>query len=375
MRKLAGKLDGECGSAGNPRTLFGQRAMANQHRISSWVPGGNRLPRTESLIARRRAGAPSLEYALPLALFTLLVLFCFALNFAFTTSYQSSTVINSQINSLHWIDPKTDINAASRELAGRYLIQATYLLVFFASLVASVYSGAICFSQRMRLKLGHLVVISLLAVIAFLVSYVSDNSDYDPFWNSALPGYLTDAASGHAGFGMFDPLASWSCDVTILALCLSGAAVSVLIAVTPQSPEDLQEKLSSQRLLLFINAFLLIIYAVSVACALLWAAALLPQNEREEIIKLSAAAALSSGIINTLTIAGIHGAGFFVFARQARELAKAELPSATHEEREQFLSTHGLFASPYEIAVKILAVLSPLVAGLPITKLLTYFFA
>lgn len=329
----------------------------------------------ERPIVDRQIRVRAIEYSLPLTLFTVLVLFCFALNFAFTTSLQSSAVIDLQIKSLHWIDPKTDVGAAARELAGRYLIQAAYLLLFSTALFGSVYSGAICFLQRKRLRLEHLVIIPALAAISFFVSYFSDNTDYDPFWNSALPGYLTIAASRHAGFAMFDHLSTWSGDVTILSMCMSGAAVSVLIAVAPRSPKELQEKASSQRLLLCSNALLLIIYAVSVACTLLWAAALLPKSESKEIIRLAAAAALSSGIINTLTIAGIHGAGFLIFSRQAMELADLDLPLATHEEREQFLVKHGLSASPYETALKILAVLSPAVAGLPIAKLLTYFFS
>jgi hypothetical protein len=339
--------------------------------VQDWVV----LTDMERLIVDRQIRVRAIEYALPLTMFTVLVLFCFALNFAFTTSMQSSATIDLQIKSLHWIDPKTDVSAAARELAGRYLIQAAYLLVFSASLVGSIYSAAICFFQRMRLKLEHLVIIPALAAISFFVSYLSDNSNYDPFWNSALPGYLTIAASWHAGFAMFDRLSTWSGDVTIFSLCMSGAAVSVLIAVTPRSPNDLKEKISSQRRLLYLNAILLIIYAVSVACALLWASALLPQDERKEIIRLAAAAALSSGIINALTIAGIHGAGFFIFARQAMELADLELPSATHEEREQFLFKHGLSASSIDTAMKIVTVLSPIVAGFPIAKLLTYFFA
>jgi hypothetical protein len=57
------------------------------------------------------------------------------------------------------------------------------------------------------------------------------------------------------------------------------------------------------------------------------------------------------------------------------ELADLELPSATHEEREQFLFKHGLSASSIDTAMKIVTVLSPIVAGFPIAKLLTYFFA
>lgn len=196
----------------------------------------------ERPIVDRQIRVRAIEYSLPLTLFTVLVLFCFALNFAFTTSLQSSAVIDLQIKSLHWIDPKTDVGAAARELAGRYLIQAAYLLLFSTALFGSVYSGAICFLQRKRLRLEHLVIIPALAAISFFVSYFSDNTDYDPFWNSALPGYLTIAASRHAGFAMFDHLSTWSGDVTILSMCMSGAAVSVLIAVAPRSPKDTPRK-------------------------------------------------------------------------------------------------------------------------------------
>lgn len=325
----------------------------------------------------QRLRARTIEYTLPLASFIVLVAFSYLFSSVFQTGNQTKDVIDFQISSFHWIDPKTDVNAASRELAARYLIEAAYLLVLVASLTGGLYSGALCFSLRKRLKVQHFVIIPVLVATSFIVSYVAFVSSWDPFWSLSLTGKLTLAASTHAKFAMFDQLSTWTAEATIASLCLSGAAMSALIAAEPRNPEELKGKVSSQALLLYVNAILLAVYAVSAACELLWAASLLPQNGSKEayyVIRLAVAAALASGIHNTLTIAGIHGPGFFVFSQQAMELADNQLPTASLEERLDFLGKHGLSASPYETATKTIAVLSPLIAGFPLAHLLTYFF-
>lgn len=326
----------------------------------------------------KRTQVHSLAYTLPLLLFTILVLFFYLLHAAFYhTELSTKDVIDSQISSFHWIDVRTDVDAASRELTGRYLIEATYLLVLVASITGGIYSTVLCLSLRRRLKTKHFITISALAAISFIVSYIVFVSSWDPFWTSSLTGNLTAAASEHTKFAMFDQLSTCAAALTIASLCLSGAAMSAMIAGEVRNLEELREKVSSQAILLYTNAVLLAVFAVSAACELLWAASLLPQDGTKEayyVIRLAVAAAFSSGVVNTLTIAGIHGPGLFIFAQQSMKLANVQLPGASLEEKRNFLAKHGLSASPSETATKAIATLSPLIAGFPLAHLLTYFF-
>jgi hypothetical protein len=140
--------------------------------------------------------------------------------------------------------------------------------------------------------------------------------------------------------------------------------------------QGLAVQFGRQKWLLRINAVLLLVYSVSAACELLWVAALLPQGDSGEaylVTRLAISVALTGGVINTLIMTGIHAPALISLTRCAMGIVERQLPLASSKEKDEFLASNGLATSSYSLMEQSLTILSPLIAGLPLANLTSYF--
>jgi hypothetical protein len=99
---------------------------------------------------------------------------------------------------------------------------------------------------------------------------------------------------------------------------------------------------------------------------------MLPRNngESDAVIKLATAVAINSSVFYTGLLIAFHIPA--VHAITSRANNTPQVLSMTTKERQEWLTQHDLADTWVQYYARIGAVLSPLIAGLPLTKVLTF---
>lgn len=163
---------------------------------------------------------------------------------------------------------------------------------------------------------------------------------------------------------------------TQLTLVVLAADIAMVLSVPTRDPEHLGRQLGRVRLLLYHASVVLVLYSIEAASEVLWPAALLPPEGNkvgEDVRKLALGQALDVGVYNALMLAMVFGPPVWSLTTRANPVVAAAFPDpGQKKEREALVATHGLATSPGQFITDLLSVLSPLIAGLPLVKVVTH---
>jgi hypothetical protein len=318
-------------------------------------------------------------YPLPLIVFSLLILLDYGL-WAFLF-YRPARVAPETGATLHfdWQDPLDDTQAAAREATGRFILEATVLLLVVVACVVL----ARCFYVASRLwpavnpgRRLALVVLTALALVLYLaVWFVPSLVGVDPFWYSSLPGKLYSAATQQVQMPSLVWVSTGTYLLTYTALIFVALVTGLGMAKGP--PADLSllaDDTRQLRELFYLGAALMVIFVVETGSELLWAASLLQAGkggEGEAVNKLALGAALNLGVYGVTLLLAIHLPAVWVLTTTVRNAVAVLKPDAP-ERQESWLTQQGLASSTTQYLTQVVTVLSPLWAGFPLAKLVEY---
>jgi hypothetical protein len=164
--------------------------------------------------------------------------------------------------------------------------------------------------------------------------------------------------------------------MTQLTLVVLAADIAMLLSVPTKDPEHLGQQLRRVRLLLYHASVVLVLYSIEAASEVLWPAALLQADGVDvgnDVRKLALGQALDVGVYNALMLALVFAPSIWILTiRTAPVVATAFPDPGQQKEREAVIAGHGLATSPAKFITSLLSVLAPLVAGIPLVKVVTY---
>jgi hypothetical protein len=311
---------------------------------------------------------------IPLFVFTGLII----VEFSFDSFYILDTGRTIPVDRFTWLDPHKNTTAAVKEVTTRMAIEMTDMIqavMVCWVLYVSLTTWAKFWSDIRAQQQVVLLLFVPPAVIAYLVLWFGlFDLVPNPFADYTLMDAFSDKAellTNRSGFG--GVISAYLDDATHVAL-VAVAFVAGVVAAKPKTCEtDLKEGLNALTGLLFPSAVLIVMHVINTGSVVLWPAALLPANDSVLVTKLAIAMTLNSAVFYTLLLIGLHIPAVHAVTRQATELeALSQMPI---KERIEWLRQHELCDNWAQYYVRIGTVLSPLVAGIPLTKLLTFILA
>jgi hypothetical protein len=281
----------------------------------------------------------------------------------------------SVVETLEWKDPQTDARVAVRDRTARSVLEMTNLLLIAASVYVLVSSAANLVTLWSKAGGKRWWVVSA-AVVVLVLLYRLVNSEFNLFWINSVPYDLFKEACQQTGSKRLEILSRVTIMTTQLTLVVLAADVAMVLAVTTQNPEHLGRQMARVRLLLYHAAVVLVLYSLEAASEVLWPASLLPPEGNklgEDVRKLALGQALDVGVYNALMLALVFGPPVWRLTARATSVVADAFPDPGQQKlREEAIAANRLATSPAQFITNLLSVLSPLIAGLPLVKVVTY---
>ncbi|HEX4416217.1 MAG TPA: hypothetical protein VH107_21470 [Lacipirellulaceae bacterium] len=274
-----------------------------------------------------------------------------------------------------WLDPHENTAAAVKEVTARMLIEMTDMLEAVAAcwvLYVSLTTFARFWSYvrtRDKVILGAFLV---LGTLAYLVLWF-DLFDLlpNPFTDSTLMEAFQDKACSLTSRSDFGGKIAAYLDYPTHVALIAVAFVAGIVAAKPKTDDsDVREGLNALTNLLLPSAFLVVIHVVTTGSVMLWPAELLPTSDSTLVTKLAVAMTLNCAVFYTVLLIGLHMPAVHAVTTQASELEV--LSHMPIKARYEWLTKRELSDNWTQYYARIGTVLSPLIAGIPLVKLLTF---
>lgn len=259
-----------------------------------------------------------------------------------------------------WAHPSRDSAAATRELTSRFIIEIADLAV----IVVAVLTILKCIGRVHKLwcDVDWLHVLSLvgLTFVTAFVTYVLWFSSLQPFEHT-LPNALTAhaiAITDREGLALVAMGIQYL--VIIVAIPLVAMTSGFIIAKGVAESTAREQQLNDLTTLLFLTAALVVLFMFMLCADLLWVGSLLAQGKDSEgalVQQLALAMSMNFGVFFACLLAALH------------------IPSVWAVTSEPCIDQLGTRAtSPTQYYVRLGTILSPLLAGIPLTKLVSFVF-
>jgi hypothetical protein len=259
-----------------------------------------------------------------------------------------------------WAHPARDTAAATRELTARFIVEIAQLAVTIA-VIATVLRCLYLIRKLWRdIKWTQKACLIGLACIAAGLTYA--------LWFAMNPfaGTLPTALVEHA-LVITDRQgpADWDfylqCAVVLVAIPLVAMTSGFIVASEVEQPAARKEQLNELTTLLILTAALVVFFMFMLGATVLWSASLLPQGKDSEgalVQQLALAMSVNFGVFFALLLAALHIPSVWAVARK-------HCTSGTEA---------GPLVSPIQYYVQVGTILSPVIAGIPLTKFVSSVF-
>ena len=169
------------------------------------------------------------------------------------------------------------------------------------------------------------------------------------------------------------PLLSGLCLLLAVAAITVGLAACTTVGrscISLNEPKQLAESMRSLQHVLFAGALLLIAAVIEFRTLFTWAAASSYSGNAEAITHIGTVAAAALGVVYAVGLAAVYFPAAVALNKRAHDRAREELADPSPQEVDAWLQGHGLVISTPKSLTTMAAVLSPLLAQVPVAALL-----
>jgi hypothetical protein len=275
---------------------------------------------------------------------------------------------------LAWQDPQQNIRVAIRNRTARSVLEMANLLLISAL-------GYVLFSSGRRLarlppRLGDrfgTVLVASFGVLLLLLLWV--DSPYNLFWVNSIPDNLFAEACERAGSKRLHTL-SWATQFLAQVMMLVVAAeTSMILASLKSDPKRLGRQLARIGRLTQLTSLTMVLFSLEAGAEVLWPASLLPPDDDkflDDIRHLAVGQALDLGIYNSLLLTLVFVPAVLICTSHIRKTVDSIYAGVGSRKRDEILAAHGLATNAVDFFKGLAVVLSPLLAGLPLVKFVTF---
>jgi len=311
----------------------------------------------------------------PLAAFCLIVLIETAYDWDFIRHYDNEI----STAKYEWKNSTDDTAAALKELTARIVVETIEFLRAMAVVwvfLVSLYVVLKTWPKATNDQRVTLVMVFILAIVLYGVFWEQIiPSIPNPWTNQTLFSRLNGAVRVHSGrpdFGedIWIPVVK----ATHFALIFAAFATGLIMTKPGKDALALKSQVKYLTHLLFSCAALCVIHVIGMGCWHIREAALLAKPD-EALLALKMCAAMSAGnaVSYICILVAFHLPAAEVLASQSQQLVPKQYQDK-ESKRITWLKKQGLVATTAQFYVQIFAMLSPLIAGFPLTKLLAFVF-
>jgi len=187
-----------------------------------------------------------------------------------------------------------------------------------------------------------------------------------------LPRELLKAFFGHLGAENLTTVENFLTALVISALAfITAGAFAILLAEDAPGPERLRDRYQKLQILLYTGAAMLVVGVLHVNAVLQWPVIFVGEGDAKNLKMLADGYSADTGLYWTLILLAVYLPSTLMLRAEAWGLARRTLCQATAKERKQWLLKEKLTPSLLGQLSHLVAILGPLLAGGPLSALLT----
>jgi hypothetical protein len=282
------------------------------------------------------------------------------------------------VYNMKWGDPLTDSRVALRDRSGRCVMEMANLLLVVTTIYVMVKCLIDIGSFWSSISWRGLGSVLGLGAVTLTLCFRFIDSDLNLFWLNSIPQRLFVHActlTGSKRLIHFSFATQVMMQIALVIIAIQVCMMLIQDKTKPDDPADLAILSQQLQSLLYHAAAIMVLYSIEAGSEIMWPASFLPFGDGKEpkegdlVQQLALGMSLTVGIYNTILLAFVFCPAIWLVTGR---IQKAVNQISDLAKRQEAIEKNGFALTPGKYFAYLFSVLSPLLAGLPITKTLAF---